>query len=236
MSVPTPIPGVVRAGTGDRCQADCCNRISRASFGVQGAFVAPLLNPLPFRHPRQTARNISPGRDARYASLYRKGKGYAPAPRLASLAQLAYSDQRSSTAIQGGAVDDSWRLYRDDLCLFLPFTMLGWIHQFFKSPKESPPDPAFHLVQQGRIESDRAVKTFRHDRFRIRLFRDKDGTCDCCGRRLFWVSLDFRQGAWESILTLDERKLPHVMESLNELQQYLEKETEKALKKKMRLP
>lgn len=78
MTVPSGVPEAVRAGTGTRCPGHHAKSLPRASFGVQGAFVASLLFPLPFRLSRPTARAISLGRGRSLRLAKSEGQGVRP--------------------------------------------------------------------------------------------------------------------------------------------------------------
>lgn len=113
MTCTADVPWTVRAGTRAMCPSHRTNSLRRANIGVQGALIASLFDPLPFRLPRLAAHFRSRSRDARCCSLSRKGKGCAPAPHLAAARPVAIAPGRwpqsinsSPTAIQGGVVDD----------------------------------------------------------------------------------------------------------------------------------
>lgn len=127
MTVPSPIPLLIRAGTGTECPGDFAKSLRGASFGVQGAFVAPLLFPLPFRLPRPTARYFSLGQDARSGSLSRKGKGCAPctparcgSPDAVASERWPHSTNSFPAAIQGGVAGDFWNVSEETVLFVSP--------------------------------------------------------------------------------------------------------------------
>jgi hypothetical protein len=128
MTVPSPIPRIVRAGTPAGCPGQNAKSLRGASDGVQGALVAPLLDPLPFRHPRLSARTFSLSRDARSGSRCRKGKGCAPAPRLAAARPDSAESDRwplsinsFSVAIQSGVAVEDLNVSQEAVLFVFPF-------------------------------------------------------------------------------------------------------------------
>ena len=78
MTVPQGVPALIRAGTGTACPGPFHKPLQRASFGVQGALVAPLLDPLPFRLSRPTARFQLTGLGRSLALAKPEGQGLRP--------------------------------------------------------------------------------------------------------------------------------------------------------------
>lgn len=201
----------------------------RTASGVPGARSLTFATPGPWAVPCLPLLS-SRGTDARRRSLRPRGQGYAPAPRLASLARPSEAGKLSLTipsplAIQGGA--DGGVLVR--LCggalIRVPLTaMAEWIRRIF-SNNRAEPGVEFDLLMNGMIEDMEPVKTITEDRFRIRVFTGKIGNCDECGRRLHWLSFEFLHGQeWKPILSLDERNLRYVIVALRELIGFLKSE------------
>lgn len=111
--------------------------------------------------------------------------------------------------------------------------MREWIRAILwviRSPGPDEPDedmeksPPLDLVLAGLVEQKPPVRQFRNDRFRVSVFRPtaEFHECDCCGRPLQYLVLEFLDNDkhWTPMLTLHESHFGKVMMTLDEVLTY----------------
>lgn len=107
----------------------------------------------------------------------------------------------------------------DAVYLCSPFLM-------WKKFRENLKDPiVLDLLSKDLIDDTTPVEVFEEDGFRVRVFRGKDHSCECCGVGCYVLSLEVAgKRRWVSILMMTEAKLWPTMAVLNELGTFLKLE------------
>jgi hypothetical protein len=80
----------------------------------------------------------------------------------------------------------------------------------------STPLPPFEMAFAGFVHGKAPVQIFERERFRVCIYPAADAY-DGCGKAIYWLTMEFKDGTWKHMLTLHEAKLPVMMGVLQEV-------------------